>query len=164
LRDPAYRGEQSSVRYSLRLVHLRPLNEPAPRFNAKTTTGEKFTNDTIKGRFVCSISDNVVRVLLSRSVFVDELNQEYGDKGLIVLSIDSGVKTVEKYLKQYPRKSRVLTDESGGNVWGDGLPDLRCDRSRWEHRRTEPAENLRCSTCWQVAESDRKIRWQRSSG
>jgi cytochrome oxidase Cu insertion factor (SCO1/SenC/PrrC family) len=26
--------------------------EPAPRFNATTTTGEKFTNDSIKGKVV----------------------------------------------------------------------------------------------------------------
>jgi thiol-disulfide isomerase/thioredoxin len=90
--------------------------ETAPRFNAKTTTGEKFTNETIKGKVVLlEFWTTWCVYCFQEAPFVDELNQECGDKGLVVLSIDvaESRKTVEKYLKQYPRKSRiVLTDDT----------------------------------------------------
>ena len=47
--------------------------------------------------------------------FVDKINQEYGDKGLLVLTINVGEskKTVKKYLDQHPRKTRIiLTDDT----------------------------------------------------
>lgn len=85
--------------------------EPAPRFNATTTTGEKFNNDSIKGKVVllefwttwCGYCDQELP-------FVERLNDEFGNKGLIVLAIDVGEskKTVKKYLKMHPRKTRVV--------------------------------------------------------
>ena len=85
--------------------------EPAPRFNATTMTGEKFNNDSIKGKVVllefwttwCGYCDQELP-------FVERLNEEFGSKGLIVLAIDVGEskKTVKKYLKTHPRKTRIV--------------------------------------------------------
>ena len=90
--------------------------EPAPRFRAKTTTGEQFNNDSIKGKVVlfefwttwCVYCD-------AEAGFVDQINHEFRDKGLIVLAVDvaESKKTVKKYLEQHPRTSRiVLTDDT----------------------------------------------------
>lgn len=90
--------------------------EPAPRFNATTTTGEKFNNESIKGKVVllefwttwCGYCEQ-------ERPFVERLNDEFGNKGLIVLAVNVGEskKTVKKYLAQHPRKARVvLTDDT----------------------------------------------------
>lgn len=85
--------------------------EPAPRFNATTTKGEKFTNDSIKGKVVllefwatwCGYCED-------ERPFVERLNQEFGDKGLLVLAVNVGEskKVVQKYLEDHPRKTRVV--------------------------------------------------------
>ncbi len=90
--------------------------EPAPHFNATTTAGEKFNNESIKGKVVllefwttwCTYCD-------AELPFVERLNEEFGSKGLIVLAVNVGEskKTVKKYLEQHPRKTRiVLTDNT----------------------------------------------------
>lgn len=90
--------------------------EPAPRFSATTTAGEKFNNDSIKGKVVllefwttwCGYCED-------ERPFVERLNEEFGDKGLIILAVNVGEskKTVKKYLEQHPRKTRVvLTDDT----------------------------------------------------
>jgi len=90
--------------------------EPAPRFNATTTGGEKFNNDSLKGKVVLlEFWTTWCGYCLQEAPFVDKLNEEYGGKGLIVLTINVGEskKTVKKYLEQHPRKSRiVLTDDT----------------------------------------------------
>ena len=88
--------------------------EPAPRFNATTTTGEKFNNASIKGKVVLLEFWTTWCVYCDHELpFVERLNEEFGGKDLIVLAVDVGEskKTVKKYLEQHPRKSRiVLTD------------------------------------------------------
>jgi thiol-disulfide isomerase/thioredoxin len=92
------------------------VKEPAPRFNATTTAGEKFNNDSIKGKVVllefwttwCTYCDVELP-------FVERLNDEFGNKGLVILAVNVGEskKTVKKYLEQHPRKTRiVLTDNT----------------------------------------------------
>lgn len=98
----------SSARFALARERAK---EPAPRFNATTMNGEKFNNDSIKGKVVllefwttwCGYCDQELP-------FVERLNDEFGNKGLIVLAIDVGEskKTVRKYLKTHPRKTRVV--------------------------------------------------------
>src|SRR6202158_3824638 len=88
--------------------------EPAPRFNAITTTGEKFTNETIKGKVVllefwttwCGFCGD-------EAAFVDKIGHELADKGLILLAIDVGEskKTVKKYLEQHPRNCKIVLME-----------------------------------------------------
>src|SRR6266849_5101840 len=90
--------------------------EPAPRFNATTTGGEKFNNDSLKGKVVLlEFWTTWCGYCLQEAPFVDEINEEFAGKGLIVLTINVGEskKTVKKYLEQHPRKSRiVLTDDT----------------------------------------------------
>jgi thiol-disulfide isomerase/thioredoxin len=90
--------------------------EPAPRFNARTIEGEKFTNDSIKGKVVLLEFWTTWCVYCAEEApFVDKINREYGDKGLILLAVNvaESKKTVKKYLEQHPRTSRiVLTDDT----------------------------------------------------
>ena len=89
-------------------------NEPAPRFNAVTTTGEKFTNASIKGKVVllefwttwCHFCDE-------EAPLVDKLDKEFRDQGLVVLAIDVGEskKVAKKYLEAHPRTSRIVMME-----------------------------------------------------
>ena len=88
--------------------------EPAPRFNATTTAGEKFNNASIKGKVVLLEFWTTWCVYCDHELpFVERLNEEFGGKDLVVLAIDVGEskKAVKKYLEQHPRKTRiVLTD------------------------------------------------------
>jgi thiol-disulfide isomerase/thioredoxin len=90
--------------------------ERAPRFNAKTMDGEKFSNETIKGKVVLlEFWTTWCPYCFTEAPFVDKLNKEYGDKGLLVLTINVGEskKTVKKYLDQHPRSTRIiLTDDT----------------------------------------------------
>jgi thiol-disulfide isomerase/thioredoxin len=88
--------------------------EPAPRFSATTTSGEKFTNESIKGKVVllefwttwCGFCAN-------EAAFVDKIGKELAPKGLILLAIDVGEskKTVKKYLEQHPRDCKIVLME-----------------------------------------------------
>ena len=85
--------------------------EPAPRFNATTTSGEKFTNDSIKGKVVLlEFWTTWCGFCADEADFVDKFNYDFSDKGLVVLAIDVGEskKTVKKYLEQHPRTCRVV--------------------------------------------------------
>jgi thiol-disulfide isomerase/thioredoxin len=85
--------------------------EPAPRFNATTTGGEKFNNDSIKGKVVLlEFWTTWCGYCLQEAGFVDQINDEYAKKGLIILAINVGEskKTVKKYLEQHPRKTRIV--------------------------------------------------------
>lgn len=96
------------------LFSASAATEPAPRFNAITTTGEKFNNASIKGKVVllefwttwCKYCDE-------EAGFVDKLDKEYRDKGLIVLAINVGEskKLVKRFLEAHPRSCRVVLME-----------------------------------------------------
>ncbi len=88
--------------------------EPAPRFNAMTTTGEKFTNESIKGKVVLlEFWTTWCGFCADEAAFVDKIGHELADKGLILLAIDVGEskKTVKKYLEQHPRKCKLVMME-----------------------------------------------------
>src|ERR1039458_9042346 len=90
--------------------------EPAPRFNAKTTAGEKFTNDSLKGKVVLlQFWTTWCPYCRREQPLLDSLDQEFRDKGLVVLAVDvnESKKPVKKYLEQNPRSCRiVLTDDT----------------------------------------------------
>jgi len=90
--------------------------EPAPRFNATTTGGEKFNNESLKGRVVLlEFWTTWCGYCLQEAGFVDRINDEYDAKKLIILAVNvaESKKTVKKYLEQHPRKTRiVLTDNT----------------------------------------------------
>src|SRR3989440_6114040 len=88
--------------------------EPAPRFNATTTTGEKFTNDSIKGKVVLlEFWTTWCGFCADEAAFVDKIGHELVGKGLILLAIDVGEskKTVKKYLEQHPRSCKLVMME-----------------------------------------------------
>jgi thiol-disulfide isomerase/thioredoxin len=88
--------------------------EPAPRFHAKTTSGESYTNESIKGKVVllefwttwCPYCKN-------EEALVDGLDREFADKGLVVLAVDvaESKKKVKQYLQQNPRSCRIVLTE-----------------------------------------------------
>ena len=90
--------------------------EAAPNFNATTTAGEKFNNSSLKGRVVLlEFWTTWCGYCLQEAPLVEQLNDEFAAKGLVVLTINVGEskKTVKKYLEQHPRKTRVvLTDDT----------------------------------------------------
>ena len=90
--------------------------EPAPRFSATTTRGEKFNNESLKGKVVLlEFWTTWCGYCLQEAGFVDRINDAYANKGLVVLAINvaESKKTVKKYLEQHPRTTRiVLTDDT----------------------------------------------------
>jgi thiol-disulfide isomerase/thioredoxin len=90
--------------------------EPAPRFNAATTDGEKFSNVSIKGKVVLlEFWTTWCSFCAVEAPFVDKINHEFAGKDLLVLAVNVGEskKTVKKYLAQHPRNVKiVLTDDT----------------------------------------------------
>jgi len=88
--------------------------EQAPRFNAITTTGEKFTNETVKGKVVLfEFWTTWCGFCADEAAFVDKIGHELADKGLVLLAIDVGEsrKTVKKYFEQHPRNCKIVMME-----------------------------------------------------
>jgi len=88
--------------------------EPAPRFRAKTLTGETFTNESVKGKVVLlQFWTTWCPYCRGEQSLVDDLNREFAEKGLVVLAIDVGEskKTVRKYLADHPRSCRIVLNE-----------------------------------------------------
>jgi len=88
--------------------------ERAPRFNARTTDGEKFTNDSIKGKVVLlEFWTTWCPYCLDEAPFVDKIGKEFSGKGLILLAINVGEskKTVKKYLDMHPRNCKIVLME-----------------------------------------------------
>ena len=85
--------------------------EPAPRFTATTSRGEKFNNDSLKGKVVLlEFWTTWCGYCLKEAGFVDRINDAYANKGLVILAINVGEsrKTVKKYLEQHPRSTRIV--------------------------------------------------------
>src|SRR5271165_5493169 len=88
--------------------------EPAPNFNAKTTTGEKFTNDSLKGHVVLlQFWTTWCPYCRREQPIVDDLDKEFRDQGLVVLAVDvnESKKKVKQYLEQNPRACRIVLTE-----------------------------------------------------
>jgi len=88
--------------------------EPAPRFYATTTAGEKFTNQSIKGKVVLfEFWTTWCGYCADEAEFVDQIAKEFSGKGLIVLAVNVGEskKTVRKYLDQHPRTIPIVLME-----------------------------------------------------
>ncbi|HUL14761.1 MAG TPA: TlpA disulfide reductase family protein [Terriglobales bacterium] len=85
--------------------------EPAPHFTARATDGESFNNASIKGKVVLlDFWTTWCKYCADEAPFVDRINHDFADKGLIVLAIDVGEskKTVKKYLDVHPRTCKVV--------------------------------------------------------
>lgn len=85
--------------------------QPAPRFRAKTTAGEQYNNESIKGKVVlfefwttwCKYCEGEARL-------VDDIAQEFKSKELIVLAVNvlEPDQTVKKYLADHPRTVPIV--------------------------------------------------------
>lgn len=88
--------------------------QPAPRFRARTTSGESFNNESIKGKVVLlEFWTTWCQYCHQEEGLVEQINKQFADKGLIVLAIDvaESKKTVKKYLEQHPRSCRIVLTE-----------------------------------------------------
>jgi len=88
--------------------------DPAPRFHAKTITGETFTNESVKGKVVLlQFWTTWCPYCRGEQTLVDDIDHEFADKGLVVLAIDVGEskKTVRKYLADHPRSCRIVLND-----------------------------------------------------
>lgn len=85
--------------------------QPAPRFRARTMTGQQYNNETTKGKVVlfefwttwCKYCEEEGRL-------VDDIAQEFKSKDLIVLAVDvlEPDQTVKKYLVDHPRTVPIV--------------------------------------------------------
>jgi thiol-disulfide isomerase/thioredoxin len=90
--------------------------EPAPRFSATSTDGEKFSNCSIKGKIVLlEFWTTWCSFCADEAPLVDKINREFGSKDFLILAVNVGEskKTVKKYLELHPRNCKiVLTDDT----------------------------------------------------
>lgn len=85
--------------------------EPAPRFHAKTTTGEQFNNESIKGKVVLfEFWTTWCKYCEEDAHLVDDIAQEFKSKNLIVLAVDvlEPDQKVKKYLADHPRTVPIV--------------------------------------------------------
>jgi len=85
--------------------------QPAPRFRAKTTTGEQFNNDSIKGKVVLfEFWTTWCKYCEAEAALVDDIAQEFKNKDLIVLAVDvlEPDQKVKKYLAEHPRTVPIV--------------------------------------------------------
>jgi thiol-disulfide isomerase/thioredoxin len=88
--------------------------DPAPRFNAKTTAGETFTNSSIKGKVVLlQFWTTWCPYCRGEQEIVDNLQKEFAPQGFVVLAVDVGEskKKVKQYLQETPRSCRIVLTE-----------------------------------------------------
>jgi thiol-disulfide isomerase/thioredoxin len=96
---------------SIAVAQRDETGEPAPRFHAKTTAGDQFNNQSIKGKVVlfefwttwCKYCDEEAQL-------VDDIAKEYKNKHLIVLAVNvlEPDQKVKKYLVEHPRTVPVV--------------------------------------------------------
>ena len=87
------------------------IGDPAPRFRAKTTTGEQFNNESVKGKVVLfEFWTTWCKYCEAEAEVVDNIAQEFKSKDLIVLAVDvlEPDKTVKAYLAQHPRTVPIV--------------------------------------------------------
>jgi cytochrome c biogenesis protein CcmG/thiol:disulfide interchange protein DsbE len=85
--------------------------QAAPRFRAKTTTGDQFNNASVKGKVVLfEFWTTWCRYCEAEASFVDDVAKEFADKGLIVLAVDvlEPDQKVKKYLADHPRSVPIV--------------------------------------------------------
>jgi cytochrome c biogenesis protein CcmG, thiol:disulfide interchange protein DsbE len=85
--------------------------QPAPRFRAKTTTGDQFNNASVKGKVVLfEFWTTWCKYCEAEASMVDQVAKEFADKGLIVLAVDvlEPDQKVKKYLVDHPRSVPIV--------------------------------------------------------
>lgn len=87
------------------------IGQPAPRFRAKTTTGEQFNNESTKGKVVLfEFWTTWCRYCDEEAPLVDDIATEFKEKGLLVLAVNvlEPDQRVKKYLADHPRSVPIV--------------------------------------------------------
>jgi len=87
------------------------VGQPAPRFRARTTTGEQFNNENTKGKVVLfEFWTTWCKYCEEEAELVDNIAKEFKNKNLIVLAVDvlEPDKTVKSYLVEHPRSVPIV--------------------------------------------------------
>lgn len=88
--------------------------QPAPRFHAKTTAGETYTNAALKGKVVLlQFWTTWCPICRREQSLIDSIDREFAGKGVVVLAIDvaESKKKVKQYLQESPRSCRIVLTE-----------------------------------------------------
>ncbi len=90
------------------------VNQPLPRFVAKTLDGERITNDSLKGKvLLLEFWATWCPPCKSDQPAVENIIKDFGKDGLVVLAVNMGEprRRVKKYLEASPRSSTVVLAE-----------------------------------------------------
>ncbi|HUA14318.1 MAG TPA: TlpA disulfide reductase family protein [Verrucomicrobiae bacterium] len=93
------------------LAQSDEIGQPAPRFRARTTTGEQFNNESTKGKVVLfEFWTTWCKYCEEEASLVDDMGKEFKDKGLIVLAVDvlEPDQRVKRYLADHPRAVPIV--------------------------------------------------------
>ncbi len=89
--------------------------QPMPNFRATTLDGQKYTNDSVKGKVVLlQFWATWCKYCRGDQDAVDTAAKEFADKGLLVLAVDAGEskRTVKQYLAKSPRAVPIVLMEN----------------------------------------------------
>jgi len=85
--------------------------EPAPRFHAKTVSGEQFNNANTKGKVILfEFWTTWCPYCEQEASLVDDIAKEFSKEGLIVLAVDvlEPDQKVKKYVAEHPRSVPIV--------------------------------------------------------
>jgi thiol-disulfide isomerase/thioredoxin len=101
---------------SAALARRDESGDPAPRFRAKTISGEQLNNQSVQGKVVRFDSwTSGCKYCEEEAQLVDDIAKEFKSKDLIVLAVDvlEPDQKVKKYLAGHPRSvPMVLTKDT----------------------------------------------------
>lgn len=89
-------------------------SQSVPRFSARTLDGEKFTDESVKGRVVLlQFWATWCGVCRAQQPVLDSIEEEFASRGLVVLAVNVGESRtrVKQYLNSRPRSCRVVLTE-----------------------------------------------------
>ena len=96
---------------SIAVAQRDETGEPAPRFRAKTTAGDQFNNESIKGKVVLfEFWTTWCKYCEEEAQLVDDIAKEYKNQNLIVLAVNvlEPDQKVKKYLADHPRTVPIV--------------------------------------------------------
>ena len=88
--------------------------QSAPKFFAKTMDGEKFSNDSLKGKVVLiQFWTTWCPMCRHDQDAVESITEEFSKKGVVVLAVDVGEsrRKVADYLRRSPRGCKIVLTE-----------------------------------------------------
>jgi len=89
--------------------------QPMPVFRATTLDGQKYSNESVKGKVVLlQFWATWCRYCRGDQDAVDTVAREFADRGLLVLAVDAGEskRTVKQYLANSPRAVPIVLMEN----------------------------------------------------